>query len=239
LNGADYEKQNRDLRSRNGRRHAPPAQEDHGFGKAPAERRQRIVHTRQNFLTVGPRDDSVAFETRGSRNWKNWQLQRREYRREPRILLPQLWNVDEAIAISLSWRRRLPPLTGRCKEAISTSLNSANLVLRHVLRTIRHPTAHREDMSDCFDFLVPRASFDQLADDHGSDRIVALGIKPGVASNDPIGLHLGSCLKSAIERHDVANDQFIDRLTTALNVHFSRLYVGMHFPRRAMPWPMR
>jgi AraC family transcriptional regulator len=106
------------------------------------------------------------------------------------------------------------------------------------------PTAHPEDISDCFSFLIPRATFDQLADDHGADRIVELAVKPGVAANDPIVLHLGCCLKPAVERHDGANDQFIGRVTTALNVHFARVYGGMNFPRRLVtgglaPWQLR
>jgi AraC family transcriptional regulator len=106
------------------------------------------------------------------------------------------------------------------------------------------PTAHPEDTSDCFNFLVPRATFDQLADDHGADRIVEFPVKPGIAANDPIVLHLGNCLIPAIERHDRANDQFVDRVTTALNIHFARVYGGMHFPRPLVsgglaPWQLR
>src|ERR1700724_903278 len=106
------------------------------------------------------------------------------------------------------------------------------------------PTAHPEDVSDCFSFLIPRATFDQLADDHGADRIVELAVKPGIAANDPIVLHLRNCLTPAIERHDRANDQFVDRVTTALNIHFARAYGGMHFPRPLVtgglaPWQLR
>jgi AraC family transcriptional regulator len=106
------------------------------------------------------------------------------------------------------------------------------------------PTAHPKDLSDCFSFLIPRATFDQLADDHGADRIVELAVRPGVAANDPILLHLGNCLKPAIERQNRANDQFVDRVTTALNIHFARVYGGMHFPRPLVtgglaPWQLR
>ena len=106
------------------------------------------------------------------------------------------------------------------------------------------PTAYPKDMSDCFNFLIPRATFDQLADDHGADRIVELAVRPGLAANDPIVLHLGNCLKPAIERHDGANDHFVDRVTTALNIHFARVYGGMHFPRPLVtgglaPWQLR
>jgi AraC-like DNA-binding protein len=106
------------------------------------------------------------------------------------------------------------------------------------------PTARPEDLSDCFSFLIPRATFDQLADDHGADRIVELAVKPGVAANDPIVFHLGNCLKPAVERHDGAKDQFVDRVTTALNIHFARVYGGMQFPRRLVtgglaPWQLR
>jgi len=106
------------------------------------------------------------------------------------------------------------------------------------------PTAHPEDVSDCFSFLIPRATFDQLADDHGADRIVELALKPGIAANDPIVLHLGNCLKPAIKRHAGANDQFVDRVITALNIHFARAYGGMHFPRPLVtgglaPWQLR
>jgi AraC family transcriptional regulator len=106
------------------------------------------------------------------------------------------------------------------------------------------PTAYPTDMSDCFSFLIPRATFDQLADDHGADRIVELAVKPGIAANDPIVLHLGDCLIPAIERYDATNDQFVDRITTALNIHFARVYGGMNFPRPLVtgglaPWQLR
>src|SRR3984893_7962452 len=105
-------------------------------------------------------------------------------------------------------------------------------------------TAYPKDMSDCFSFLIPRATFDQLADDHGADRIVELAVRPGIAANDPIVLHLGDCLIPAIERHDGTNDQFVDRITTALNIHFARVYGGMHFPPPLVsgglaPWQLR
>jgi AraC family transcriptional regulator len=106
------------------------------------------------------------------------------------------------------------------------------------------PTAHPEDVSDCFSFLIPRVTFEQLADDHGADRIVELALTPGVAANDPIVLHLGNSLKSALNRHEYANDQFVDRITTALSMHLARVYGGMHFPRPfktggLAPWQLR
>jgi AraC family transcriptional regulator len=106
------------------------------------------------------------------------------------------------------------------------------------------PTAYPKDVSDCFNFLIPRATFDQLADDHGADRIVELAVRPGIAANDPIVLHLGDCLIPAIERYLRTNDQFVDRITTALNIHFARVYGGMHFPPPLVsgglaPWQLR
>ena len=106
------------------------------------------------------------------------------------------------------------------------------------------PTANPVGMFDCFNFLIPRATFDQLADNHAADRIVELALKPGAAANDPIVLHLGNCLIAAIERYDGANDQFVDRVTTALNIHLARVYGGMNFPRPLVnggltPWQLR
>jgi AraC family transcriptional regulator len=106
------------------------------------------------------------------------------------------------------------------------------------------PTADPNDMSDCFNFLIPRATFDQLADGHGADRIAELAVRPGIAANDPIVLHLGDCLIPAIERYDATNDQFVDRITTALNIHFARVYGGMNFLRPLVsgglaPWQLR
>jgi AraC family transcriptional regulator len=106
------------------------------------------------------------------------------------------------------------------------------------------PTAHPEHKSDCFNFLIPRATFDQLADDHGADRIVELAVRPGVAASDRIALHLRNCLILAIDRHDGVNDQFVDQVTTALNIHFARAYGSMHFPRPLVsgglaPWQLR
>jgi hypothetical protein len=93
------------------------------------------------------------------------------------------------------------------------------------------PTARPEDKSDCFNFLIPRATFDQLADDHGADRIVELAVRPGVAASDPIALHLLNCLIPAIDRHDGVNDRFVDHVATAINIHFARVYGSMYFPR--------
>src|SRR3984893_2634356 len=104
--------------------------------------------------------------------------------------------------------------------------------------------AYPDDMCECFTFLIPRATFDQLANDHGADRIVELAVKPGIAANDPIVLHLGDCLIPAIEKYLRTNDQFVDRITTALNIHFARVYGGMHFPPPLVsgglaPWQLR
>jgi AraC family transcriptional regulator len=106
------------------------------------------------------------------------------------------------------------------------------------------PTTRPEDKSGCFTFLIPRATFDRLADDHGADRIVELAVRPGVAVNDPIVLHLRNCLVPAIDRHDGVNDQFVDQVTTALNIHFARVFGGMQFPRPLVsgglaPWQLR
>jgi AraC-like DNA-binding protein len=106
------------------------------------------------------------------------------------------------------------------------------------------PTARPEDKSDCFNFLIPRATFDQLADDHGADRIVELAVRPGVAASDPIALHLLNCLMPAIDRHDGVNDHFVDHVATAFNIHFARVYGSMHFPRPFVsgglaPWQLR
>src|SRR5258707_928084 len=69
-------------------------------------------------------------------------------------------------------------------------------------------------------------------------------LKSTFAANDPIVLHLGDCLIPAIERHDGTNDQFVDRITTALNIHFARVYGGMHFSPPLVsgglaPWQLR
>lgn len=106
------------------------------------------------------------------------------------------------------------------------------------------PTADPNDISDCFNFLIPRATFDQLADDHGANRIAELAVRPGSAANDPIVLHLGDCLIPAIERYGATNDHFVDRIATALNIHFARVYGGMNFPRPLVtgglaPWQLR
>ena len=106
------------------------------------------------------------------------------------------------------------------------------------------PTAYPENVSNSFSFLLPRATFDRLAERHDADRIVELAVRPGVAANDPIVLHLGNCLKPAIERLGCASDQFVDRVTAALHIHFARAYGGMQFPRPLVtggltPWQLR
>jgi hypothetical protein len=67
------------------------------------------------------------------------------------------------------------------------------------------PTAHPE--SDCFSFLFSRVAFDQLADDHGADRIVELALAPGVAANDradPIGLRRAAVHYPMLKKSKIA-----------------------------------
>jgi hypothetical protein len=69
------------------------------------------------------------------------------------------------------------------------------------------PTADPNHMSDRFKFLIPLATFDQLADDHAAGRNAELAVSPSIAANDPIVLHPGNYLIPAIERYDATNDQ--------------------------------
>jgi AraC family transcriptional regulator len=108
----------------------------------------------------------------------------------------------------------------------------------------RDPTPYRQSKFDCLNFFLRRDTFDQLADDHGAARIADLRITPGIASDDPIVAHLGSCLLPAIEGTAEVNASFLDHVAKALHVHLAQRYGGMRMPRTSVrggltPWQLR
>jgi AraC family transcriptional regulator len=112
-----------------------------------------------------------------------------------------------------------------------------------LINLARDPTAYRQTKFESLNFFLRRDTFDQLADDHGAARIADLPITPGVASDDPIVAHLGSCLLPAIEGTEV-NTAFLDHVAKALHVHLAQRYGGMRMPRTSVrggltPWQLR
>ena len=105
-------------------------------------------------------------------------------------------------------------------------------------RVIPFPHAHRalvqiltnpasEGPHESLDVLLPRRTFDHLADGQGASRIEGLDLRPGMAADDTVMRHLGACLEHALEPASPASSATIDQIAASLNVHIAQRYGGL------------
>lgn len=80
---------------------------------------------------------------------------------------------------------------------------------------------------DGLDALLPRRTFDQLADAQGAPRMKRIDLAPGVAVDDPVLRHLGACLEHALEPANPAKPAAVDQITASLNLHIAQWYGGL------------
>jgi AraC-like DNA-binding protein len=105
-------------------------------------------------------------------------------------------------------------------------------------------TGDRYSSREHVTLYVRRSTFDELADNHATNRISKLDIEAGVACDDSIVANLGACLRSAIERYDQKNFLYMDHVVQALHTRFAEQYGGMRFPQPIVrgglaPWQLQ
>ena len=93
-------------------------------------------------------------------------------------------------------------------------------------------------------FYVRRNTFDRLADDLGTIRLVELPLEAGAAADDPVMTQLGACLLPAIERPGQVDEYVVDQIAGAVNTHLASRFGAMKCPPRPSkgglaPWQLR
>jgi AraC-like DNA-binding protein len=85
---------------------------------------------------------------------------------------------------------------------------------------------------DSLEVLLPRRTFDQLADGQGASRIKRLDLEAGIAADDPLMRHLAASLAHALDGADAATATAVDQITAAATVRIAQRYGGLQ-PARA------
>lgn len=105
------------------------------------------------------------------------------------------------------------------------------------VRVISFPHAHRMlarilTLAPCggshesLEVLLPRRSFDQLADRLGAPRIKRLDLAVGLAADDTVLRHLGESLEEALSAREPATAT-IDQISEAVTVRLAQRYGGL------------
>jgi AraC-like DNA-binding protein len=109
-------------------------------------------------------------------------------------------------------------------------------------RVIPFPHAHRALMRSLADpgptgpyesleMLLPRQTFDQLADRQGASRIKRLDLEAGIAADDTVMYHLAACLDLALAA-EPAMAATVDQITASVTIHIAHRYGGLQ-PERS------
>jgi transcriptional regulator GlxA family with amidase domain len=75
--------------------------------------------------------------------------------------------------------------------------------------------------------LLPRRTFDQLADRHGAARMKRLDLEAGIAGNDTVMSHLAACLEHALAAAEPALADVVDQITASVTLHIAQRYGGL------------
>jgi transcriptional regulator GlxA family with amidase domain len=79
---------------------------------------------------------------------------------------------------------------------------------------------------DTVEMLLPRRTFDRLADRQGALRLKGLDLEAGVAVDDTVMQHLAACLDHALAA-EPAMAAVVDRMTASATVHIAQRYGGL------------
>jgi len=96
---------------------------------------------------------------------------------------------------------------------------------RALVRILTDPG--QEGLDQSMEVLLPRRVFDQLADRHGASRIKRLDLEAGIAVDDTIVHHLGTCLEHVLEAATPAIATVVDHITASVTVHVAQRYGGL------------
>ena len=98
--------------------------------------------------------------------------------------------------------------------------------------------------ADDLEAYVPRAVFDNLADEVGAERIGELPLCVGMAADDPVMGALDKCLSLILEGSPERGGAVVDAIAHSLNVHLAERYGHMRRPPGnatggLAPWQLR
>jgi AraC family transcriptional regulator len=85
---------------------------------------------------------------------------------------------------------------------------------------------------ETLELLLPRRTFDQLADRQGATRIGRLAIEAGIGADDMVLLHLGACLEHALAAPAPAAAA-VDQIAASATAHVAQRYGGLQPPAAA------
>jgi AraC family transcriptional regulator len=107
----------------------------------------------------------------------------------------------------------------------------------------RHPVAEFPLPFHALYFYLPRATFDEVADEAGVPRIGELRYQPGVGVADPVLWNMGAALLPSFDFPERSSRLLVDHILRAACTHVAHAYGGMpsQAPRRGglAPWQER
>lgn len=126
-------------------------------------------------------------------------------------------------------------------EPVSTRPLSAGEAVVYDLR--RSPVAVFADPFDVVFFYLPRATFDEIADEAAVPRISDLDHVPGAGMADGVLANMAAALAPSLEAPHTASRLLVDHVLRAVCTHVAHVYGGMpsQAPRRGglAPWQER
>jgi AraC family transcriptional regulator len=126
-------------------------------------------------------------------------------------------------------------------KRVATKPLAAGDALFYDLR--RDPVAEFHAPFHALYFYLPRAAFDEVADEAALPRIGDLRYEPGIGVSDAVLWHMGATLLPSFEVCERPCRPLIDHVLRAICTHVAHVYGGMpnHAPRRGglAPWQER
>jgi len=146
------------------------------------------------------------------------------------------------LILDLQWTQAPPRETSI--EGKTVTIVPFPIATQAIVSLALDETEYAVSADDAIDVFVPRAPFDTVADEHGTERIATLPLHPGMAVGDSVMFHLGACLAHATEPAAPSNPAVIDQIAMALNSHLALKYGGMRPPPppangSLSPWQLR
>jgi AraC-like DNA-binding protein len=113
----------------------------------------------------------------------------------------------------------------------------------HRARARIHTSAQLDEAGETLEVLLPRRTFDQLADRQGATRVKGLDLEAGLAADDTVLRHLAEGLEHGLAAPDPGMAAAVDPITEAITVRLAQRYGGLQpaRPQRGglAPWQLR
>lgn len=149
--------------------------------------------------------------------------------------------VENAYLVGLQRRASTSHALSLDGVPVATRPIAAGETTVHDLR--RRPVFELPDPFDVVFFYLPRATFDEIADEAAVPRIADLEHVPGVGVADGVLANMAAALAPSLEAPETASRLLVDHVLRAVCTHVAHVYGGMpsQAPRRGglAPWQER